>query len=95
MRRIGMVCGRYRYYSYYKTKAPVNGHQIRIEREPLEAGIPDLLAGLQVNPDLLLAIRQTYEAHAKQIKGPIIDIKAMLESIASEEADYTRLLLGR
>ena len=89
--------GRTKHYPYYKTKACANVKQIRINREAMDARIPDLLAGLQVNPELMPAIRSTYEGHARQIKGPgvterMADLKAMLESIKAEEADYARLL---
>ena len=86
-----------RFYSYYKTKACANVKQIWINRDAMDAHIPDLLADLQVDPELMPAIRSTYEGHARQIKGPgvterMADLKAMLESIKAEEADYARLL---
>lgn len=83
-------------YAYYVGRVRA-GKQFHIRCSEIDSLIPPLLHAIQVCPDELPALRKLYNKHVKTLKGPNVDermaeLKAMVEAIRTEEADYARLL---
>jgi DNA invertase Pin-like site-specific DNA recombinase len=92
--------GRSKTYSYYMTRAKVNGSKIHIPCEVIDSQIPGWLAGIQIPKALMPRMRALYQQHIAHLSGPnrdeqIAGLKERIRQLRAEEADLGRLLLNK
>ncbi len=90
--------GRSQSYSYYITHAKPNGKKIHIPSEPIEQQIPTWLRNITVNTELLVPIREQYQAQLNQVatvnrEDKLAALGRRLSQLREEEAHLARLLI--
>jgi len=91
--------GRNQSYSYYLTHSNVGGRKLRIPADVLHGQVPTLLKNISVDPDLVPAIREVYQAQIKKMsqgdKTELLEqLKRKQTALKEEEARLGRLVIS-
>lgn len=92
--------GRTQSYAYYITQAKVDGKNLHIRCDLVDAQIPEWLQGIAVDPDLVPKVREIYRAEIQEAassdKGKnLSELRKQFTQVKEEEARLGRLFIGR
>ena len=92
--------GRSKTYSYYYTRAKINGSKLHVPCETIDEQMPEYLEDIAIPDDLLRPIRRLYKQHIAELNGPDRDeqldrLRQQINQLREEEADLVRLLLQK
>ena len=91
--------GRTLSYSYYITNVKLREQILHVPTNDVDEQIPNMLAGIAVDPELIPSIREIYQNQIKRITQDdkaemLIQLKQKLSSLKEEEARLARLYIS-